>query len=66
MFIYLESVLDKSNGIDDLVTMGNFNLDQLQPDNMSKSMEDICQSFNLLQLIDLPTRITDTTSTLID
>ena len=57
-----ENVLEKSNG---LVLMGDFNLNQLRSDNMTKSTEDICQTFNIHQFIDLPTRITDNSSPLI-
>ena len=42
------------------------NLNQLEPDSMTRAMDDICTTFNLSQLIDVPTRITDNTSTLID
>ena len=63
---FLDEVLDKSSDIDDIVIMGDFNLNQLEPDNMTRRMDDICQTYNLHQLIDVPTRITDSTATLID
>ena len=63
---FLNDIMDKSSDIDDLIVMGDLNLNQLEPDNMTRTMDDICTNFNLSQLIDVPTRITDNTSTLID
>ena len=63
---FLEGVIDKSNDVDDLVVIGDFNINLLEVINISRSMDDICQSFDLHQLIGEPTRVTESTSTPID
>ena len=39
--------------------------DQLEINNYTKEMDTICQTYNLQQLIDIPTRVTSSTSSLI-
>lgn len=62
---FLETVFDKSADINDLVVIEDFNINVLN-NNISRSMDDNCQSFDLHHLIDEPTRVTESTSTLID
>ncbi len=63
---FLESCLENGNGTDDIIMMGDFNLSLLEVNSHTRIMDEVCQTFNLVQLIDLPTRITETTTTLID
>ena len=46
-----------------IILMGDFNIDLLEPQD---SWNDIFNSFNLTQIISLPTRVTPTHSSLID
>ncbi len=50
---------------DDIVILGDFNLDCLS-DNTSKKVDDFCTNNQLSQIIDEPTRVTESSSTLID
>ena len=63
---FLEAAIHKSADVDDLVVIGDFNIYQLEVNNISRSMDDVCRSFDLHQLIGEPTRVTESTSTLID
>ena len=46
--------------------MGDLNLNQLEINSKTKLMDNIFQIYHLQQLIDLPTRLTKESSTLID
>lgn len=46
--------------------MGDLNLSKFKINNDTREMENICQIYNLQQLIDIPTRATNLTSSLID
>ena len=50
---------------DDVIILGDFNLDVLS-DNTFKKVNDFCINNQFTQLIDEPTRVTESTSTLID
>ena len=63
---FLDRVLDNASQNDDLILMGDLNLNQLEINSKTKLMDNICQIYHLQQLIDLPTRITKESSTLID
>ena len=63
---FLDKVLDECPCNDDIVMLGDFNLNQLEITASTKTMDNICMVHGLHQLIDQPTRVTDTTSTLID
>ena len=51
--------------IQNILITGDFNLDILK-DNSNKKITDLCQQFNLKQLINNPTNFTETSSTIID
>lgn len=51
--------------VDDIVILGDFNLDCLT-ENTYKKVDEFCVNNQLVQIIDEPTRVTETTSTLID
>ena len=63
---FLDHALDLVPEVSDIVLMGDLNLNQLEINNYTKEMDHICQTYNLQQLIDIPTRITSSTSSLID
>ena len=63
---FLDKVLNNANQNDDLILMGDLNLNQLEINRKTKLMDNICQIYHLRQLIVLPTRITKESSTLID
>ena len=63
---FLDKVLDNANQNDDLILMGDLNLNELEINSKTKLMDNICQIYHLQQLIDLLTRITKESSTLID
>ena len=51
----------------EIVIMGDFNINYLKPNLMGcKQIKELCRDFNLVQLINAPTRITSTTRTLVD
>lgn len=52
-------------GISDIVILGDFNLNILNLQS-NKKISDICQQYNLTQLIDEPTNYTEFSSTVID
>ena len=58
--------MDNANQNEDLILMGDLNLNQLETNSKAKLMDNICQICHLQQLIDLLTRITKESSTLID
>lgn len=51
--------------VEDIICMGDFNIDMLKLDNLDYFFS-VLESFNLKQIIETPTRITQTTATLID
>ena len=53
----LEAAIDKSADVDDLVAIGDFNINLLEVNNISRSMDDVCRSFDLHQLIGEPIRV---------
>ncbi|XP_072016559.1 uncharacterized protein [Amphiura filiformis] len=55
----------QSINADDIVILGDFNLDCLS-ENTYKKVHEFCTNSQLSQLVDEPTRVTETTSTLID
>ena len=60
----IENVFGDPTG--DLVVMGDSNIDILKSNITSVKLERFLKENNLVQIINRPTRITDTTSTLID
>ena len=63
---FLDGVIESCPSMDDVVMLGDFNLNQLERNNTTVQMDNICLTYSLQQLIDLPTRVTETSSTLID
>ncbi len=59
MSSFPETVIDKSADIDDLVVIGDINVNLLRVNNASRAIDVICQSFDLHQLVDEPTRVTE-------
>lgn len=52
---------------DDLICLGDFNMDLLDGDSTPASkFYDLCDTFGLTQVVDVPTRVTDTSSSLLD
>lgn len=56
--IYVES--------EDIILMGDINVDFLNPNSHTNILKSLLDSFNLIQIVDQPTRTTDNSSTLID
>ena len=52
-------------GIPDIIILGDFNLNMLKPAT-SRSVSNICQQYNLIQIIIEPTYFTETSMSLID
>ena len=50
----------------DIVITGDLNCDMLADSNESRALKDFCSTLNLTQLISTPTRVTETSETLID
>ena len=63
---FLESCLEKASGIDDSILMGELNANLFERNAHTKLLDQIDQTINLDQIIDHPTRVTETASTLID
>ena len=57
--------LASDTGIAEIVVMGDFNLNMLNQHTQTK-IKDICQTFNLAQIINEPTHYTETSSSIID
>lgn len=66
-FTELESVLSNVYPeSDNVILMGDFNVDFLYPTTSTSNLKSILNSFNLVQIVDQPTRVTDTSASLID
>lgn len=63
---YLKSCLKKLPKGADVILLGDFNVNWSKPYGLSSIMKDFARSCNLSQLIDSPTRLTETSSSLID
>ena len=61
---HLNNVTDAA-GSNDIIVTGDFNLDLHKPET-AKTMKQICQQFQLHNVIDTPTRITEKSATCID
>ena len=61
-----QSVLDTLDHGNEIYVMGDFNLCAKQGSSMFKTYSDLLQSFSLKQLINEPTRVTSTSSSVID
>jgi hypothetical protein len=62
-----ERQLEKLDAIsDNIIIMGDLNIDYMNLDNVNPSWKDIVKAYNLQQVVDVPTRITHTSQTLID
>ena len=57
--------LATDNGIEEIVVTGDLNLNMLNPYSRAKIL-DVCQTYNLTQLINEPTHYTETSSSIID
>ena len=63
----VESVIDKANTEEkEIIMLGDFNFNLLHETNAVKQWLDTTENLNLKQLVQTPTRVTDTTRTLID
>ena len=62
----LENTLSKLQPDSEALILGDFNICLLNKSNLSKRYEELLNSFNFTQLIESPTRVTPTSSTLID
>lgn len=66
-FSELETVLSNIYPrADQIIVMGDTNVDFIKPNCQTELLKSVLDTFNLTQVIDQPTRITDTSSTLID
>ena len=64
---YFEKLLERISGISlRIILMSDFNIDLSNNKNNNHQLCHITQAFNLTQLVDVPTRVTDNTATLID
>ena len=62
-----EKQLEKFDEItDNLIIMGDLNIDYMKLDNVYAIWKDMIRAFNLEQMVKVPTRITSTSQTLID
>ena len=50
----------------DVVLLGDLNCDMLKNDRHSTALDEFCVNYNLKQIIDKPTRVTENSKTLID
>ena len=57
--------LATDTGIEEIVVTGDLNLNMLNPHSRAKIL-DVCQTYNLTQLINEPTHYTETSSSIID
>ena len=66
LFTCLESTLSKIQPDAEAHILGDFNICLLKNSNLAKNYKNLLKSFNFTQLINSPTRVTQTSSTLID
>ena len=66
-FNLFEELLENTAGTGlNLVIMGDLNVDILHTKNHNHTIRHLIQAFNLTQLVELPTRVTENSSTSID
>lgn len=66
-FIHFEKNLLSANKYNkEIILLGDLNVDMLFNSSKQSKLSDITNSFQLMQLIDTPTRITESSETLID
>ena len=63
---FLMSCVDKLPKDSEIFMLGDFNCNMLQTNRLSGIINDLCKARGLFQFVDVPTRITETSSTLID
>ena len=63
---FLMSGIDKLPKDSEVFILGDFNCNMLQKNRLSGQINELCKARGLNQLVDEPTRITETSSTLID
>ena len=63
---FLMSCVDKLPKNSEIFILGDFNCNMLQQNRLSGIIKDLCKARGLSQLVEVPTRITETSSTLID
>ena len=63
---FLMSGIDKLPKDSEVFILGDFNCNMLQNNRLTGQVNDLCKARGLNQLVDEPTRITETSSTLID
>ena len=63
---FLLSCIDKLPKNSEVFILGDFNCNMLQKNRLSGAINDLCKARNLAQFVDEPTRITETSSTMID
>ena len=62
----LDSVFESCPSNDDVAMLGDFNLNQLERNSSTVQIDNICLAYSLQQLFDLPARVTERSSTLIN
>ena len=63
---FLMSCIDKLPKESEVFILGDFNCNMLQQNRLSGTINELCKARNLYQFVDLPTRTTETSSTMID
>ena len=63
---FLMSCVDKLPKDSEVFILGGFNCNMLQQNRLSTTINELCKARGLTQLVELPTRITETSATLID
>ena len=64
--IFSDQLTDAYIDCDNITVMGDFNINLLKKDADSESWSKTMENYQLCQLIDEPTRVTDTSKSLID
>ena len=63
---FLNSSFSKIPKNSEVFILGDFNCDMLRKNHLSSAINDLCKDKSLVQHVELPTRVTQTSSTLID
>ena len=63
---FLISCFSKIPKNSEVFILGDFNCDMLRKNHLSSAINDLCKDKSLVQYVDSPTRVTQTSSTLID